>query len=169
VIAATSSLLNQSLSPTNLIDAIWDKVDQKAIKNPKSKRDDHDAAFVAGPSKKGNGGLKKSKKDIECYNCHKKGHFKLDCWAPGGGVEGKGPKKWQGKQKEMVVKTEMKDDKDMDAVWRRMCKCGWQISEMVISRCWMSRKVLERAGRMIFLAPKLTLTACTVLQICKGP
>ena len=67
--------------------------------------------------KKGNGGSKKSKKDVECYNCHNKGHFKSDCWAPGGGAEGKGPKKWKGKQKEMVAKTEMKDDKDADAVW----------------------------------------------------
>src|ERR1700736_1994857 len=116
-IAATSSLLNQSLSPTNLIDAICDKVDRRAIKNPKSKRDEHDAAFVAGPLKKGNGGWKKLKKDVECYNCHKKGHFKSDCWALGGGAEGKEPKKWKGKQKATVAKTEMKDDKDADAVW----------------------------------------------------
>jgi hypothetical protein len=117
VITATSSLLNQSLSPTNLIDAICDKAEWKAIKNPKSKRGDHDAAFVAGPLKKGNGSLKKLKKDIECYNCHKKGHFKLDCWAPGGGAEGKGLKKWKGKQKETVVKTEVKDDENADVVW----------------------------------------------------
>jgi hypothetical protein len=49
VITATSSLLNQSLSPTNLIDTICNEVDWRAIKNPKSKRDEHDAAFVAGP------------------------------------------------------------------------------------------------------------------------
>ena len=99
VITATSSLLNQSLSPTNLIDTIWDEVDQRAIKNSKSKWDEHEAAFSAGPSKMGNGSSKKSKKDIECYNCHKKGHFKSDCWALGGGAEGKGLKKWKGKQK----------------------------------------------------------------------
>jgi hypothetical protein len=69
---------------------------------------------VAGPLKKSNRG---SKKDVECYNCHKKGHFKLDCWALGGGAEGKGPKKWKGKQKEMAAKTEVKDDEDADAVW----------------------------------------------------
>jgi hypothetical protein len=71
-ISATSSLLSHSLSPTNLIDAICDKADQKAIKNPKSKRDEHNTAFVAGQSKRGSGGSKKSKKDIECWNCHKK-------------------------------------------------------------------------------------------------
>ncbi|KAJ3525781.1 hypothetical protein NMY22_g10432 [Coprinellus aureogranulatus] len=34
------------------------------------------------------GGLKTTK---ECYNCGKKGHLKRDCWAKGGGREGKGP------------------------------------------------------------------------------
>jgi hypothetical protein len=89
---ATSSLLNQALSPTNLINAICGKVDRKAIKHPKSKRDEHDAAFVAGQSKRGGGGSKKLLKDIECFNCHRKGHMKRDCWAPGGGADGKGPK-----------------------------------------------------------------------------
>jgi hypothetical protein len=30
--------------------------------------------------------------DKERYNCGKKGHMKKDCWAKGGGKEGKGPK-----------------------------------------------------------------------------
>jgi hypothetical protein len=40
-ITTTSSLLNQTLTPTNLIDAICDEVDQRAIKHLKSKRDEH--------------------------------------------------------------------------------------------------------------------------------
>ena len=118
MISATSSLLNQSLSPTNLIDTICDEVDQKAIKNLKSKRDEDDAAFVAGPSKKGSGSSRKSKKDIECQNCHKKGHTKAECWAPGGGAEGKELKRWKAKQKETVAKTKVKSNaEDADAVW----------------------------------------------------
>src|SRR5882757_3808003 len=39
-----------------------------------------------GKDKQGNA------KDKECYNCKKKGHFALDCWAKGGGKEGQGPK-----------------------------------------------------------------------------
>jgi hypothetical protein len=40
------------------------------------------------------------KKDVECYNFHKKGHYKVDCWAEGGGKEGEGPKmKGKGKAK----------------------------------------------------------------------
>ena len=30
--------------------------------------------------------------DKECYNCKKKGHLLKDCWAKGGGMEGKGPR-----------------------------------------------------------------------------
>ena len=120
-ITATSSLLNQTLTPTNLIDTICDEVDRRAIKHLKSKRDEHDAAFVAGQSKgSSSSGLKKSKKDIKCWNCHKKGHMKPDCWASGGGAEGKGPKNWKGKQKVTAVKAETKDsgsNDDVDGVW----------------------------------------------------
>ena len=31
-------------------------------------------------------------KDMECFNCHKKGHMKTECWGKGGGREGQGPK-----------------------------------------------------------------------------
>src|SRR6266850_3850815 len=33
----------------------------------------------------------KDKKKVECYNCHKTGHYKSECWAKGGGKEGQGP------------------------------------------------------------------------------
>jgi hypothetical protein len=39
-----------------------------------------------GCSKKG-----RSKKNVEYFNCHKKGHYAADCWAKGGGKEGQGP------------------------------------------------------------------------------
>ena len=35
--------------------------------------------------------------DKECYICHKKGHLAKDCWSKGGGKEGQGPKRRQGK------------------------------------------------------------------------
>ena len=49
-------------------------------------------------------GRKDAKKDVECFNCHKKGHYKVDCWAEGGRKEGEGPKsKGKGKAKEVTT------------------------------------------------------------------
>src|ERR1700678_1033216 len=124
-ITATSSLLNQTLSPTNLIDAIRDEADRRTIKNPKSKKDEHDSAFVANQcsdrGKKGGEGSKKAIKG-KCYNCKRVGHYAKDCWAPGGGSEGKGPKQKEkrdkGKGKEVAAKAEDKKDvDDAEGVW----------------------------------------------------
>ena len=30
--------------------------------------------------------------DVECYNCHKKGHTRDICWSKGSGKEGQGPR-----------------------------------------------------------------------------
>src|SRR5277367_5246867 len=123
-ISATSTLLNQSLSPTNLIDAIRDEADRRTIRNPKAKKDESDVAFVAGSSEKGKKGegTKKAKKNVTCYNCHKRGHIAKDCWASGGGSEGKGPGskgKGKGKEKETAAKVEEKKggDDSADGVW----------------------------------------------------
>ncbi|OAX40833.1 hypothetical protein K503DRAFT_686713, partial [Rhizopogon vinicolor AM-OR11-026] len=36
-----------------------------------------------------------AKQEITCYNCDRKGHYKADCWRPGGGKEGQGPQRGQ--------------------------------------------------------------------------
>jgi hypothetical protein len=36
-----------------------------------------DDAVVAEPAPKGKG----KKRDVECYNCHKRGRIKAECWA----------------------------------------------------------------------------------------
>ena len=138
-ITATSTLLDRSLLPTNLIDAICDEADQRTIKNPKPKKDEQDAAFMAGQStgkgKKGGEGLKKSKKGVKCYSCKKLGHFAKDCWAPGGGSEGKGPK-GKGKEKEVAAKADDKGGSDSDAVWMVSASVIYHIFIKFISRLY---------------------------------
>jgi hypothetical protein len=37
---------------------------------------------------------RKSKcKNVKCYNCHKMGHYKSECWSKGSGREGQGPRR----------------------------------------------------------------------------
>jgi hypothetical protein len=127
--SATSSLLGTPLSPSNLIDTIGDEADQMAIKSPtKSKKDKPDAAFAAGQcfqnKRRGNGGLSRLKRDVECYNCHKKGHVKADCWAVGGGSEDKGLRSQKGKEEETVAKAGT--DADTDGVWMANAKSNVQ-------------------------------------------
>jgi hypothetical protein len=49
---------------------------------------------------------KKENSDKECYNCKKKGHLSKDCWAKGGGMEGKGPKGRKGPNRERANQAE---------------------------------------------------------------
>jgi hypothetical protein len=142
-ITATSSLLNQTLTSTNLIDAIRDEADRRTIKNPKPKKEGDDAAFVANQSsekgKKGGEGSKRAKKG-KCYNCKKTGHYAKDCWASGGGAEGKGPKQkdkgGKGKEKEVAAKVEEKDSDD-DGVWMATVDVEEDSEEQVESKCEM--------------------------------
>src|SRR5882724_5567290 len=66
-------------------------------------------------------GKAKDKKNVECYNCHKTGHYKHNCWAKGGGKEGQSPrsKKWsRGKPKSESASTT--DDKAVEGAWMAM-------------------------------------------------
>jgi hypothetical protein len=55
-----------------------------------------DEALRANSSKKNT--KEKDKRRVECFNCKKKGHYKSECWAKGGGKEGQGPKQSKGKE-----------------------------------------------------------------------
>src|SRR5271168_2086969 len=81
---------------------ITEEYERRNLKIKNGKKDENVAFYSndSGKGRKGGSGSKKDK-DVECFNCHKKGHKKPDCWAPGGGKEGQGPnQKGKGKAKE---------------------------------------------------------------------
>jgi len=70
------------INPTRIIKLISDNYDKWML--TRSKDHDENQAFVVS-------GQKKDHRDIECFNCQKKGHIKANCWAKGGGKEGQRP------------------------------------------------------------------------------
>ena len=92
------SFLEKELEPDALMNSVIDEYDRQSVKKGPCKDKTADAAFYAGGGSKGSKDGKGSKRDVECFNCHKKRHKKSDCWAKGGGKEGQGPKSKKGKE-----------------------------------------------------------------------
>ena len=115
VLNTISSVMEKHLSADDLMLLITEEYKCHTLKTKGGKKDDN-AAFYSSDAGKSKDGGSNSKKDKECHNCHKKGHFKADCWRKGGGKEGQGPKqKGRGKEKEAATTAEeKKDDKLKD-------------------------------------------------------
>ena len=94
------ALTNTTLTPETVVRLITDEYDRRVLKAGKQ-GEGQDEALTADATKK-----KKSKKDIECFNCQKPGHVKADCWAKGGGKEGQGPKRKGRKDKDSTASAE---------------------------------------------------------------
>jgi hypothetical protein len=73
-----------NLTPTIAKEIVLEEYHRWVTGDPKNEA--HDEAFNADYQKR-------KKRDVECYNCHKRGHVKSECWAKGGGQEGQGPKR----------------------------------------------------------------------------
>jgi hypothetical protein len=109
-VSAMSSVLGTTISADALMTTITDKYNCRLLNSKGGKKDDN-VTFHTNKdfSKSQKGGLKK---DVKCYNCHKKGHYKADCWAERGGKEGQGPKikgRAKGKAKDMTAAVAAKE------------------------------------------------------------
>ena len=89
-IAAAAEISATTPTAATVTKLATDEYDRRTLGNDKTQ----DQAFAADARKKG------KKRDIECYNCHKRGHMKADCWAKGGGKEGQRPRRNQDSSKE---------------------------------------------------------------------
>jgi hypothetical protein len=96
-IVHSASISGVSVTPTNLVRILREEGQQKAIEARGTA-----SSEMAMSAEKGKERQKKGKSQKKCHNCGKPGHFKADCWAPGGGKEGQGPKQ-KGKDKSVSV------------------------------------------------------------------
>ena len=122
-INATSSVLDKTLSADDLMLTITEEYERRNLKNKSSKKDEN-VALYSNDAGKGRKGGSSTKKNVECFNCKKKGHYKSECWAPGGGKEGEGPKqKGKGKLKEkesVAVAKETGKEEKVEEAWLAM-------------------------------------------------
>lgn len=109
-ISATSRVTGTVLSPDELMEALSDEYERRALKAKSAKRGDGGDVAMSASDKAGGAKGKNKKKDVECYNCKKRGHFKSECWAPGGGKEGQGPKGKSKPKETAAAAAETKDE-----------------------------------------------------------
>ena len=83
-ISASAKLGSTKLTSDILQQLILDEYERRNVSSNGQKKDE---AFNATEAKR------RKKRDIECFNCKKRGHIKAECWAKGGGKEGQGPKR----------------------------------------------------------------------------
>src|SRR5271170_7225624 len=76
-INATSSVLGKTISSDDLILTITEEYKRRNLKNKNGKKDEN-VALYSNDAKKGQKGGSNSKKNVECYNCKKKGHYKSE-------------------------------------------------------------------------------------------
>ena len=105
-ISATSSVIGKTPTADELMLTVTKEYERRSLRTKGGKN----AAFSATDDKHS------KKKNVECFNCKKKGHYKANCWAPGGskegqGLKGKGKPK-DGKEAAATAKIEETDAKE---------------------------------------------------------
>jgi hypothetical protein len=118
---AAAHLTKTSVMPDAVIHLVTDEYDRRVMK--KGHESDNEA-FMATTQNKW------KKHDIECHNCHKKGHIKAKCWAKGSSKEGQGPRRGGAVRGSTTAATAETDIK----VWALMDECTDTESK---SSCWV--------------------------------
>ncbi|KIK32340.1 hypothetical protein CY34DRAFT_101709, partial [Suillus luteus UH-Slu-Lm8-n1] len=92
-INAASKITKTPLSSYELISLITEEYEHRQLTERRPNKKGGSALVVREAKGKGRASSSTSKanSDITCFNCDRKGHYKTDCWRPGGGKEGQGP------------------------------------------------------------------------------
>ena len=75
-ITTAAEFCGKAITPGSVMRLVTDEYDTRIREGTAGKSTRDEASAVD---------LKKKRRDIKCYNCHKKGHVKSECWAKGGG------------------------------------------------------------------------------------
>jgi hypothetical protein len=99
-INAAAKITLKPLSPFELINLITEEYEHRLLTDKCTSKKGGNSALSAKANSGGRGrtsssGAAQSNPDAMCYNCDRKGHYKSDCWRPGGGKEGQGPNQRQ--------------------------------------------------------------------------
>ena len=103
-ISASACLGSKTLTAEIFEQFIIDEYECQKVKVKRNKTKDETLSANSKNKSKG-----KDKRQVECYNCHKKGHYKSECWAKGGGNEGNGPKWSKGSKDKATLAEEKKE------------------------------------------------------------
>ena len=81
-LSAAADQAGQRVIPDRVIRLVTDEYESR---NREKGQNGQNEAFTASTQKQ------RDRRNTKCYNCHKKGHYKSDCWAKGGDKEGQRP------------------------------------------------------------------------------
>jgi hypothetical protein len=91
-ISAAAKITKSPLTPNELISIITEEFEHRQLTEQRPSKKGKDVALSAVKSGQEHSRTPNQKnQDITCFNCERKGHYKTNCWRPGGGKEGQGP------------------------------------------------------------------------------